>query len=223
MRPKLEVSQTQKPVSGALLNWWAIHQRSYPWRAEKDPYRILIAEVMLHRTRADQVAKIYNHFVLRYPTIADLARAKPVDLLRILKPLGLRWRARLVSEMGRMIHERYHDQVPQSAESLKSLPGVSDYIAAAVQCFAFAMPTAILDTNTVRVTGRIFGLPISDSSRRKDEFRTRYVLLQDPTRARDFNLAMIDLAALLCRPLNPRCQICPISEDCEFGRSQMAR
>jgi len=220
MVPAREPEKTHRSVSGALLSWWDSHGRSYPWRRTRDPYRILIAEILLHRTRADQVKRVYEDFIRRYPTVADLARAKRADVIATLKPLGLRWRSRLLLAMARVLHEQYQDEIPRSSDLLKSLPGVGDYIAAAVQCFAFGVPTPILDANTVRVTGRIFGVPISDSARRKEEFRNMYSSLHDVSRSRDFNLAMIDLAALLCRPSHPRCHLCPISTHCEFGRGR---
>ena len=219
MDSALELDRAQKPVSDALLKWWTTHQRSYPWRETKDPYRILIAEALLHRTRADQVYRVYGDFMRRYPTIVDLASAKPREVLEVLRPLGLRWRTRKMLAMAKVIHSQFHDEIPRNLDQLKSLPGVSDYIAAAVQCFAFGVPTTILDTNTVRVTGRISGTPISDSARRKAEFRILYSSLQDASRARDFNLAMLDLAALLCKPSHPECQLCPLLAYCQYGRS----
>jgi A/G-specific adenine glycosylase len=208
-------------LSRELLNWWETNKREYVWRKTRDSYSVLVSEVLLHRTRADQVAKIFCAFMKRYPTAKSLARARTGEVVRLLRPLGLRWRAKLLVKMAREIEEQYHGSVPRDLESLKSLPGVGDYIASAFLSLEEGRPVPILDTNTVRIVGRVFGKEVSDSSRRSDRFRLFYSSLQDPSRPRDFNLAMIDLGALICHPTNPQCHVCPISTECEYGRMEL--
>lgn len=215
-------TEKQKHVlSSKLLDWWSTHSRNYPWRETRDPYSILIAEVMLHRTRANQVLKIYSEFVERFPNAEALARASRSEVRKILYPLGLRWRADLMHKMAKEIHLKHRDVIPREMEDLTPLPGVSTYIAGAVLSFAFGRQVSILDTNTVRITGRIFGIRISESSRRSEDFRRLYDSIRDRKHSREFNLAMIDLAALVCRPANPLCNQCPIRSYCEFRRSRV--
>lgn len=203
-----------------LLSWWFGHRRSFPWRETHDPYRILLSEVMLHRTRADQVLKVYPEFLRRFPSPGDLASASQRDVEEILRPLGLRWRARLVSLMARKLVKEHGGQIPSDPRKLKALPGVSEYIASAVMCFAFGVPEPLLDTNTVRIVGRVFGIPTRDASRRSKIFREAYRFLLDEERPREFNYAMLDLGALLCRARRPLCKVCPVRELCEYGKSR---
>lgn len=204
--------------SEKLLQWWEDNRRDFPWRQTRDPYRILVAEILLHRTKADQVAPIYTAFVRRFPNLKSLATASEDEVEKMLYPLGLRWRVRLLISMVREIADSHAGIVPIDRHELESLPGVSHYIASAVRSFGLDLPDPILDTNTVRILGRVFGVSITDSSRRSKEFRMMYESLMEKKRPRDFNFAMIDLAALLCRPTNPICHQCPIKSVCNYGR-----
>ena len=125
-----------------------------------------MAEVMLHRTQAPQVALVYSRFQTQYPTIPALARATKQELHALLYPLGLKWRTELIYEMTSVLINRFDGKVPREKDDLLSLPGVSQYIAGAVRCFAWNLPESLIDTNTVRIVGRLFGLAVKDSSRR---------------------------------------------------------
>jgi len=202
-----------------LISWGYQHYRVFPWRLTNDPYSILIAEVMLHRTRASQVQAVYERFIVRYPNPYALSKAKLEELDELLYPLGLRWRVPLLHEMAAELVEKFSGKVPFETSSLHSLPGVSDYIASAVRCFAWNLPDSIIDTNTVRITGRVFGLEIKPSSRRNAHFRERLESMVDPEAPRDYNYALLDLGALICTKVRkPDCQVCPILEYCEYGQ-----
>lgn len=149
-----------------LLAWWRNNKRDFPWRNTADPYRILVSEILLHRTRADQVVPVYNEFIREFPTVKNLAKAKQARARKILHPLGLFWRNNLLKPLAMEIVNSYNGVVPWTIEQLESLPGVSKYIAAAVSCFAFGNQEPLLDTNTVRILGRVFGLTTGDGSRR---------------------------------------------------------
>jgi A/G-specific adenine glycosylase len=153
---------TLEELRSRLLIWGRENRRTFPWRETRDPWRVLLAEVLLHRTRADQVVPVYLAAVERYPDPAAMARAHLRDLRRLMRPLGLHWRVPLMREMARQILRRHGGRIPPDRQALQALPGVSDYIAGAVCCFAFGMPEPVLDTNTVRVLGRLFGLPVRD-------------------------------------------------------------
>ena len=200
-----------------LLEWWESGKRNYPWRETRNPYDILIAEVLLHRTRADQVVPVYQQFLQQYPSVSDVARASAGAIGKIIKPLGLHWRIELLHDMARELHERFGGKIPQDREGLESLPGISHYIATAVRCFAFGYPDALLDTNTVRISGRLFGLQVNDGSRRNKSFRVLLENLVDPGNPRDSNYALLDLGALICRSRNPLCPECPVSGFCRYG------
>lgn len=207
----------------ALTSWGQEHFRSFPWRMTSDPYRILMAEIMLHRTQATQVVSVYKQFVIRYPDISSLAQAEKETLHQVLYSLGLRWRIDLIQAMAAELLNRFGGQVPCEKASLLSLPGVSDYIASAVRCFAWNLPEPLIDTNTVRIIGRLFGLETRDSSRRNQRFKQVISALVDPKEPRLFNYALLDLADQICmkkRP--PLCQQCPVAVHCVHGVSALS-
>jgi A/G-specific adenine glycosylase len=202
-----------------LIAWGQEQFRSFPWRLTGDPYRILMAEVMLHRTQAPQVAPVYERFIERYPDVPSLAQATREELHDVLYSLGLRWRIDLIHEMAGQMMERFGGQVPREKADLLSLPGVSEYIAGAARCFAWNLPEPLIDTNTVRVVGRLFGLEIKDSSRRNRRFRELIGALVDPDKPRAYNYSLLDLAEEICmkkRP--PECARCPVPGWCVFAK-----
>jgi A/G-specific adenine glycosylase len=119
--------------------------------------------------------------------------------------------------MAQEIMKRFKGKIPQNKDDLKSLPGVSDYIASAVRIFAFNESDALLDTNIVRILGRVFDLAITDSSRRSFRFRKSYEAIGNTENPREFAFAMIDLGALVCLPSKPLCDVCPVSVICIYS------
>lgn len=208
-----------QPFRDALVYWGRHNFRPYPWRTTQDPYQILIAEVMLHRTQAKQVVPIYLRFIERFPNARQLSHAHASELHEMLHSLGLRWRIDLIRDMGSELVRQFDGQVPHERDELVSLPGVSDYIASAVRCFAWNLPEPLIDTNTVRVVGRLFGLPTSSSSRRTRRFRRLITSLLDPVEPRAYNFALLDLAGTVCksRP-RPMCEHCPVASWCQHGQ-----
>lgn len=207
----------------ALTSWGQEHFRSFPWRLTSDPYRILMAEIMLHRTQASQVVSVYKQFVACYPDISSLAQAEKETLHQVLYSLGLRWRIDLIHAMAAELMNRFEGQVPPEKASLLSLPGVSDYIASAVRCFAWNLPEPLIDTNVVRVVGRLFGLETKDSSRRNLRFKQLTTALVDPEEPRLYNYALLDLADQICtKKRSPLCKRCPVAEQCVYGVSALA-
>lgn len=207
----------------SLIKWGRRNFQAFPWRVTKDPYRILVSEVMLHRTQAKQVVPVYERFVRKYPRASNLTQATREELHDILFSLGLRWRIDLIYEMSRYLRDRFDCQVPVATEDLLSLPGVSEYIAGAVRCFAWNMPEPLIDTNTVRIVGRLFGLEVKDSSRRNKRFRQLLAAMVSSDEPRAYNYALLDLAHEIClRRQLPKCSICPIQEYCIYGSVLLA-
>jgi A/G-specific adenine glycosylase len=180
-----------------------------------------MAEFMLLRTQASQVEPVYRKFVSKYPAIEDLAEASREDIHDMLRPLGLSWRADRVYETVQKLEEKHNLTVPTERDALMDLPGVSQYIAGAVRCFALGGPEALIDTNTVRIAGRMFGLEIKDSSRRTNRFQKLIGDLVDPENPRLYNLSMLDLGAQVCTSSNPKCRNCPLSEMCVVGQLRL--
>jgi A/G-specific adenine glycosylase len=201
-----------------LIDWGEQHFRSFSWRRTDDPYRILMAEILLHRTQASQVSPIYDQFIVRYPNSAILAASTVEELHQALYSLGLRWRIDRMHEMAIDLVARYDGNVPAKKVDLLSLAGVSDYIAGAVRCFAWNIPEPLIDTNTVRVVGRLFGLEAKDSSRRNRYFRELIESLVDPIKPRVYNYAILDLADQICtKKRSPQCYRCPVRRFCTYG------
>ena len=200
-----------------ILEWGKGNMRNYPWRNTQDGYRILIAEIMLHRTKADQVKEIYEVFIEKFPDLMSIVDAGSESIKSELYSLGLSWRANLLYRMAEEVVKKYNGVLPLNRMKLMELPGVGHYIASAVLCFGYNLPEPILDTNTVRVIGRVFGIKITDSSRRSKKFEKIVYDLVACGEPRRFSLSLIDFAAMVCSSgNNPKCDICPLKDICCF-------
>lgn len=177
--------------------------------------------MMLRRTNALQVVPVYLEAIRRYPDPKALAFAPSEEVVRVLRPLGLAWRAENIRKMAEVLVERFNGHVPNSYKELNELPGVGDYVASAVLCFAFDEPVSIIDTNTVRVAGRYFGFETHPESRRRKPVREAIVAVTSQTNTRSFNMAFLDFASLVCRAADPRCSICPVRSCCVIGQKQV--
>lgn len=177
-----------------------------------------MAELMLRRTRADQVARVYDAFLAKYPTLAAAASADSDDIRAMLYPLGLAWRAEGVIRFLRAAHERFGEDIPTDAASLRTLPGVGDYVSAAVQCFAGGAHSVLVDVNVVRVLGRYFGISTAGEARRARPMIEMAARAADTVRCADYHYALLDFAAGVCIPKKPRCGQCPFSHggNCDY-------
>ncbi|MEM2878877.1 MAG: hypothetical protein QXH35_04545 [Nitrososphaerota archaeon] len=207
-----------------LLDWFAKHGRDYPWRRTTEPYRILIAEMMLQRTKSDQVAGLYQQFIQKYPEPQALAHANVEEIEKFLLPLGLRWRARKIRETGKTVMEMFNGRIPEQEEKLLALPGVGEYAARAVLCFAYGKDVPLVDANVCRVLGRLLNMPPRGEARRDRKFIEtahrlhRYV---PAGRSREYNWAILDLAATVCTPRRPVCPECPLKDLCSYPNKTM--
>jgi A/G-specific adenine glycosylase len=201
-------------VRDCLLKWWPLNRREFPWRSETDPYRVLVAEILLRRTQAAQVVPVYIRFLREFPDLSSLAQGRPQQIRKLLRPLGLRWRAENVIKLRRVIAKKTGGGIPDSMELLGSLPGVGDYVAAAVRCFAKGEAVPVIDTNTARVVSRFFGIEGEGELRRNRAVRKLLSELAAGHHPREFNWALIDLAAQICRARVPLCSRCPLNEHC---------
>lgn len=205
-----------------LLNWWKKNKRDFPWRHTKDPYSILIAEMFLRKTTAKQVEKIYSQFLSLYPDPNSLANADKNDLKELLKPLGMEYeRGELLKRFGLYIKEKYDGKIPLEVEKLLELPGVGMYAANAVLSFTRSKEVPLLDTNFIRVIYRVFDIKSQKSRARDDrkiwEFAETLIPLGN---SKNFNLAILDFAALVCRAKKPKCSECPIRNICLYCKME---
>ena len=201
-----------------LLTWFEENQRQFPWRKTEDPYSILLAEIFLRKTNASRVVGVYERFVSRYPRFEVLANVTEQELESALKPLGLyRRRAKDLRRLAEIVIAKYNGKVPSSREELVELPGVGNYIANATLCFAFGETVPLLDTNVIRVVTRVFSFKPKRKRARDDPEMWRAVRHMVPKgKARDFNLAILDLAAKACLPRKPKCVVCPVLFLCDY-------
>jgi len=199
----------------ALVDWYRTCARDLPWRSEpRDPYLVLVSEIMLQQTQVDRVAPRFASFVERFPTFATLAEATQEEVLTAWSGLGYYRRAR-------NLHRTARDVVagagclPRTASDLERLPGIGPYTAAAVASLAFGEATPVLDGNVMRVGARVLAMEndprLADGRRRLE---TWIVGLMEGVPPGQVNEALMELGAVACRPADPDCAVCPLSEGC---------
>jgi A/G-specific adenine glycosylase len=196
-----------------LLDWYARGHRELPWRDTRDPYKIWVSEIMLQQTRAQAVIPYYRRFLERFPTVAALAAAPEDEVLAVWSGLGYYSRARNLRRAAQ--HIAAAGGFPRNYESIRALPGIGDYTAAAVGSIAFDLPFAVLDGNVMRVVARVNN-DAADISAGRTRNRFREIAQQwlDPREPGHFNQALMELGATVCLPRNPLCLVCPLAGCC---------
>ncbi len=206
----------------ALLDWFAAHRRPLPWREHYTPYSTWIAEVMMQQTQMERGVAYYRRWMERFPDAAAVAEAPEEDLLKAWEGLGYYRRARNIQAAARVIMTRYKGRFPSSPEALRALPGIGPYTAGAIASTAFNRPVPCVDGNVERVLSRLFDI---DSPVKTEPAKSRIldlaIRLIPEGRARDFNQALMELGALVCRK-KPLCEACPVRQVCEALRLGIA-
>lgn len=221
MSKKIPAGKKLQSFRGNLLNWYWKERRKLPWRDTNDPYRIWVSEVMLQQTQAATVIPYYRRFLEQFPTVSRLANADLQAVLKAWEGLGYYARARNLHKAAQMVTNGFGGNIPQNYADFRKLPGAGDYIAAAVQSIAFEQPCPAADGNVKRVLARLFLIetPVNDGASEKI-FREMAEKLLDPRHPGDFNQAMMELGALICRPQNPLCEECPLRQFCSAFASR---
>ena len=198
-----------------LLGWYRRNGRDLPWRRTRDPYHILVSEIMLQQTQVDRVLPKYAQWLDKYPTLQALALAPEDEAAETWRPLGYNIRPRRLHAIARESVSRYGGALPSDEETLRSFKGIGAYTAGAVLSFAFGQRAAILDTNVARVLYRVFvgaGDPKAHATKRHLWAISRTVL---PVRhVFDFNQALMDFGAVVCTARKPSCGACPMRGEC---------
>ena len=206
-----------KELAASVVSWFRSNGREFPWRDTRNPFHILIAEVLLRQTQAHRVVRPYVHLITVYPDPGSLAAADIDALRQWFRPLGLVRRADRLVESSRRLLRDYEGQVPRDIRDLNSLPGIGRYSARATLCMAFNCAVPMIDEGSGRVLRRVLGF--SENGPAYSDIRLAEVaerLLPDGY-AREFNLALIDIGAAHCHPKKPDCFGCPILSYCAFG------
>jgi A/G-specific adenine glycosylase len=202
-----------RPIARLLLAWYGRGHRDLPWRRTSDPYRIWVSEIMLQQTRAQAVIPYYEKFLARFPTVEALAGAAEEEVLAAWSGLGYYSRARNLRRAAQSI--RAAGSFPRDYASIRALPGVGDYTAAAIGSIAFGLHHAVLDGNVLRVVARVEN-DAADiaSARTRERFRAVAQQWLDPRHPAAFNQALMELGATVCLARNPLCLVCPLAELC---------
>jgi A/G-specific adenine glycosylase len=211
------LSDRRAAIRSALLSWYDDHARDLPWRRTKDPYAILVSEVMLQQTQVDRVLPKYQEFLALFPTVQALAEAPVADVIRAWAPLGYNRRAVNLQRAARKVIARFGGRIPSDAASLRGLPGIGRYTAAAVACFAFDRPEPVVDTNVRRVLARLEGL----TDYREADIERLAAAYLPPERAGAWSQALMDLSSAVCRPSSPLCLLCPVQGWCQSSGSRV--
>ncbi|HEV2236877.1 MAG TPA: A/G-specific adenine glycosylase [Ktedonobacterales bacterium] len=203
---------------GALLAWYAAHGRDLPWRHTRDPYAILVSEVMLQQTQVERVLPKYHEFLARFPTLAALAAAPLADVIRAWGPLGYNVRAVRLHQIARQAVEQFDGALPGTVAGLLALKGIGRYTAGAIACFAFGAPVATVDTNIRRVLWRVLrgiepaAWPAGTAAAREALALAEWAL--PVASAYDWQQALMDLGATVCASRRPACERCPLAPCC---------
>jgi A/G-specific adenine glycosylase len=207
-----------RSIRTKLTRWYGRAKRDLPWRGTRDPYAIWISEIMLQQTRVAAVIPYYQRFLDRFPDIRALASAEEHDLLAAWAGLGYYSRARNLQKAAKQILEV--GGFPSDYLSIRGLPGVGDYTAAAIASIAFDLPHAALDGNVVRVLSRLTGESGNiDSTVVRARLRAVADSIIDPRRPGEFNQGLMELGATVCLPKQPQCLLCPLARDCRARQS----
>lgn len=198
-----------------LLEWYNPDERNLPWKKTKDPYKIWLSEIILQQTRVEQGRPYYLKFISKYPSIKSFAEAPLSEILKLWEGLGYYSRARNMHAAAQQVMETHNGQFPSSYDELIKLKGIGSYSAAAISSFAIDACHPVLDGNVFRVLSRFFNIdtPI-DTSEGKKLFYQLAMDCIDQAQPAKYNQAIMDFGALICKPKNPNCAICPLQLNC---------
>jgi len=201
--------------SDILSQWYAINKRDLPWRSTVNPYHIWLSEIILQQTRVEQGLPYYLKFIDTFPVVADLANADEDLVLKLWQGLGYYSRARNLQFSAKLILSEFGGNFPDNHADILKLKGVGPYTASAISSFSFGLPFAVLDGNVIRVLSRVFGIQTPyDTTAGKKQFQKLAQELLDKKNPAEYNQAIMEFGALQCVPKSPKCNHCPIVNDC---------
>jgi len=205
-----------KQITHKLLDWFQKNKRKLPWRETDDPYAIWVSEVMLQQTQVNTVIPYYLRFMTSFPDVNKLANARQDNVLKSWEGLGYYARAVNLHRASHIVVEKFNGQVPSDPALFRQLPGVGDYINAAVQSIAFGEKLAVVDGNVRRVLSRLYEMTeMVNQTKYAKVFASKADDLLSHDKPGDFNQAVMELGALICKPRQPLCDQCPVSAHCQ--------
>lgn len=211
-------AERRRRFRAKLVRWFRRHGRDLPWRRTRDPYRVLVSEMMLQQTQVGRVVDFYARFLGRFPTLEALAAAPPASVREAWSGLGYYRRAANLHRLAQVVVSDHGGTIPADPDALRQLPGVGPYTAGAVASFAYERAAPAVDTNVARVLRRAFHPRAAGASgrRRLQETAAAFVCRAGPS-AWTFNQALMELGALVCTARVARCGGCPVRRECATG------
>lgn len=199
-----------------LFNWYQKNARILPFRQTKDPYAIWISEIMLQQTQVDTVVPYFNRFLKKYPNPSILSKTDLEIVLKDVEGLGYYRRFRNMHQTAMVIDHQLNGKFPSTYDEIIKLPGIGNYTAGAISSIAYNQAHSALDGNVIRVLSRYLK---DDGDMRLDKNRKRLdkinqLLVENSKNPHDYTQSMMELGAVICRPQNPQCSICPINKEC---------
>ncbi|MCE2902911.1 MAG: A/G-specific adenine glycosylase [Gemmatimonas sp.] len=221
-RTKSPVERVVAPEAATIFRrrlhrWFRAHSRDLPWRKTRDPYRILISELMLQQTQVSRVLDFYRRFLERFPDLPTLAKARPQRVMEAWEGLGYYARARNLHKLAIHVTTERDGVIPSEPATLRELPGVGAYTAGAVASFAYEKRAALVDTNVARVLHRVFAPelnPKSGAGLKRLWQIAEQLLPRTGRHTWTHNQALMELGALVCTARAPKCGACPVQRGC---------
>src|SRR5215213_1366961 len=213
---------TLATIRGALLEWFAGHGRDLPWRHTRDPYQIMVSEIMLQQTQVDRVVPKYRAFLELFPSLAALAVAPTAEVIRAWTGLGYNRRAVNLQRAAQAVLDRHGGQFPRDLAGLLKLPGIGPYTAGAIACFAFEQDVGFMDTNIRRVMQRLFVGPEENGMSAEAELLALAQAAVPTGQGWAWNQAIMELGALICTAAAPACWRCPVRSFCRAYAARRA-
>lgn len=186
-----------------------------PWRRQKTPYRVFIAEFLLVRTRADVVERVFHDVLVHYPNLSSIANADEIELASILNPLGLKKRVPQLIKAAQYLIRHHDGKIPENIDELMSVPGIGLYTATAITAFAYGLKNVPADVNILRFISRLTGLPMSHPTKGSKELRELLGPLS-AERGGPETEVLLDFTRLICKPRNPKCKECLLRSICDY-------
>lgn len=211
-----DIESRKISIQKSLLKWGERHYRRFPWREKRTPYSVLVSEILLKRTTASAAKRVYEKFMSSYPNLEALARADKEELKKLLLTIGYhKRRTNILVEVANYILNRFNGEIPQSKKELLEIPFIGPYTASAILSLGYGIPSAMVDSNVERIIKRLF---FKHLSKRKTYRIIQAIadMLAPTENNQNYNFALLDFAAAICRYGLPKCKICPINKFCDY-------
>lgn len=204
-------------ITENILKWYSKNFRTFPWRYTLDPYKVFVSEILLQRTSAEKVAPAFLKIIKNYPSIDKLARSDINELKKYFEDLGLFYRAELLINISKQILIEFNGKIPEKRDDLIKITGIGGYICNSILCFGYGKRYQIVDTNVIRLYSRLFGFVSTKKDIQRDpELWGLAEQVLPKKNYVDYNYAILDFAALVCKPKNPKCSKCPVNNYCNY-------